>query len=116
MSEGFLKKNFFARAFGSILKPEDEVIKTLNVGDAFGESALKDKKPLLYTIVAKEDCFFATIVEEDYNNVIDEQLKKNRYKQRVLIENFPSVSLNNMMRLTSNFNERQYKKGDFIYR
>lgn len=45
-------------------------VRVLNTGEAFGELALINNKPRSATIVCKENCYFAVLEKEYYNNIL----------------------------------------------
>lgn len=48
----------------------ENIIGELNMGGAFGELAIIENKSRAATVICKTNCLFATLIKEDYQNIL----------------------------------------------
>jgi len=103
------KKEFeeFANSFG-------KVTQYLNVGESFGENALKKDAPRLSGILCKTNCEFLTLEKQHFDEVFG-QIQKE--KEDFLVSVFPnlnSFSSANFQFLVCCFKTEKYNKGTYV--
>lgn len=62
--------NFILFRCYSFERIEENKIKTLKVGDSFGELALLDNRPRSATIICDEDSYFAVLEKQLFDKIL----------------------------------------------
>lgn len=60
--------------FFSFDRNEENKIKTLKLGDSFGELALLDNRPRAATIICDEDSYFAVLEKQLFDKILSKTI------------------------------------------
>lgn len=90
----------------------------MTAGESFGELALLENRPRAATILCKEDCDFAILEKEQFNEILKENERKKLFLQIdffAKMKMFEAWSYNAIKRLYLVCDQKRYCKGDLVY-
>lgn len=94
-------------------------VKTLGAGASFGELALLDNRPRAATIKCREDCEFAILDKQHFNEILKEKEQKKLYENVDFLFNmrvFHGLSFAALKSLFYHTNEMKIIRKQIIYR
>lgn len=95
-----------------------EVVE-LGKGASFGELALESSKPRLASVKCKADSHFVTLEKADYNRMIAKVVRDKRNNVVNFLKSLPifgSITKGSLAKLTYNFKEKEFIKGQVVYK
>ena len=88
-------------------------------GGSFGELALESSKPRLASVRCKVDSHFVTLDKTDYNRMIAKVVRDKRNNVVSFLKSLPifaGFTKGSLTKLTYNFKEKEFVKGQVVYR
>ena len=95
-----------------------EVVE-FKTGASFGELALESSKPRLASVRCKVDSHFVTLDKSDYNRMIAKVVREKRNNVVNFLKSLPifaGFTKGSLTKLTYNFKEKEFTKGQVVYR
>lgn len=102
------------RPFGQFMADIGSLIRYMDVGEGFGELALKNNAPRSASVVCSTDCEFLIITKKQFKHLF---LEKEHEKEKFLRDTFPflnSISTISFNYILFSFKTEVYNKGSYL--